>query len=123
MATETVTKDHTSAESKFDWPLCYHAENFIIGRIDAFMERNSFARELSRRMREETGTLILDWTDYLLLPASDEKSLRETGYSEDPAADAPVAQKQLWHPQAMLPRVLIAATNARYPLALGIRAD
>jgi hypothetical protein len=123
MATETVTKDQSAAESRFDWPLCYEAENFIISRIDAFTRRNSFARELSRRMREETGTLILDWTDYLLLPASDEKALRETGYTDDPLADAPDAQKQLWHPDAMLPRVLIAPSNARYPLALGIRAE
>ncbi len=63
-------KQAKAAESKFEWPLCYEAENFILSRIDAFMERNSFARTLSSRMRDETGTLILDWTDYLLLPAS-----------------------------------------------------
>jgi hypothetical protein len=74
-------------------------------------------------MRDETGTLILDWTDYLLLPASDEAGLRATGYTDDPLADAPDGQKQLWHPEAMLPRVLIAPTNAKYPLALGIRAE
>jgi hypothetical protein len=113
----------TTAETKFEWPLCYEAENFILSRIDAFLERNDFARTLSRRMRDETGTLILDWTDYLLLPASDEAALRETGYTDDPLADAPDAQKQLWHPEAMLPRVLIAPTNAKYPLALGIRPE
>jgi hypothetical protein len=59
----------------------------------------------------------------LLLPASDEAALRATGYTEDPLAEAPDAQKQLWHPDAMLPRVLIAPTNAKYPLALGIRAE
>ncbi len=110
-------------ENQFNWPLCYEAENFILKRVEAFTEKNSSARELSRRMRDETGTLILDWVDYLLLPTSDEKALRETGYTEDPLADAPDAQKQLWHPEAMLPRVLIAPTNAKYPLALGIRAD
>src|SRR2546423_347525 len=103
MATSTITPKTTEAETRFEWPLCYEAENFIISRIDAFTEKNSFARELSRRMRDETGTLILDWTDYLLLPTSDEKALRETGYTEDPLADAPDAQKQLWHPEAMLP--------------------
>jgi hypothetical protein len=123
MSTATASNKETAAETRFEWPLCYEAENFILGRIEAFMERNGFARELSRRMREETGTLILDWTDYLLLPASDEKALRDTGYTEDPLADAPDAQKQLWHPEAMLPRVLIAPTNAKYPLALGIRAE
>lgn len=116
-------KQESAAEKRFEWPLCYEAENFILSRIDAFTERNSFARTLATRMRDESGTLILDWTDYLLLPASDEAGLRSTGYTDDPLADAPDGQKQLWHPEAMLPRVLIAATNAKYPLALGIRAE
>ena len=125
MTTATLNESPaaTEAEKRFEWPLCYDAENFILARIDAFAERNSFARTLATRMRDETGTLILDWTDYLLLPASDEAELRTTGYTEDPLADAPDGQKQLWHPEAMLPRVLIAPTNAKYPLALGIRAE
>ncbi|MBA3882415.1 MAG: hypothetical protein H0X73_06775 [Chthoniobacterales bacterium] len=123
--TTTTLDEHqqTAEESRFEWPLCYDAENFILSRIDAFTQQNSSARELSARMRDETGTLILDWTDYLLLPASDEEVLRATGYTDDPLADAPDAQKQLWHPGAMLPRVLIAPTNAKYPLALGIRPE
>jgi hypothetical protein len=123
MPTSILDSEKTESEKKFDWPLCYEAENLILQRIDSFLERNSFALALAGRMRNETGTLILDWTDYLLLPASDEKALREAGYTEDPLADAPDAQRQLWHPEAMLPRVLIAPTNAKYPLALGIRAD
>ncbi len=122
MKTATVDQQ-TEAETKFEWPLCYEAENFILSRIDAFTQQNGFARTLATRMRDESGTLILDWTDYLLLPASDAAELRATGYTEDPLADAPDAQKQLWHPEAMLPRVLIAPTNAKYPLALGIRAE
>ena len=27
----------TAAEKKFDWPLCYEAENLLLGRIDAFL--------------------------------------------------------------------------------------
>jgi hypothetical protein len=124
MKTATFEKSRTTeAESKFEWPLCYEAENFIVSRIDAFTQQNSVARGLATRMRDETGTLILDWTDYLLLPASDEAELRATGYTDDALADAPDAQRQLWHPEAMLPRVLIAPTNAKYPLALGIRPE
>ncbi|MBV9008859.1 MAG: hypothetical protein JO354_06805 [Verrucomicrobia bacterium] len=124
MTTATLeNSQQTAAESKFEWPLCYDAENFIIGRIDAFTQQNTFARELSRRMRDETGTLILDWIDFVLLPASDEKEARSVGFTEDPLADAPPGQKQLWHPEAMLPRVLIARSNAKQPLAAGIRAD
>jgi hypothetical protein len=125
MTTATLKEKQaeTAAEKRFEWPLCYEAENFILERIDAFTERNSLARTLATRLRDETGTLILDWTDYLLLPASDEAGLRATGYTDDPLADAPEGQKQLWHPEAMLPRVLIARTNAKYPLALGLRVE
>jgi hypothetical protein len=123
MTTAALEERQRAAESKFEWPLCYEAENFVLERIEAFTGRNGFARTLATRMRDETGTLLLDWTDYLLLPASDEAALRETGYTDDQLADAPDGQKQLWHPEAMLPRVLIAPTNAKYPLALGIRAE
>lgn len=124
MSTATIDEQESrAAELRFEWPLCYEAENFILSRIDAFTQQNSFARTLATRMRDETGTLLLDWTDYLLLPSSDEAELRATGYTEDPLADAPDAQKQLWHPEAMLPRVLIAPTNATYPRALGIRPE
>ena len=71
MSTATLSQNKDAAESKFDWPLCYEAENLILQRIDAFLERNSFGLNLSKRMRDETGTLILDWTDHLVLPASD----------------------------------------------------
>lgn len=123
MTTATLTPQQTDAETRFEWPLCYEAENFVLQQIDAFTQKNAFARSLATRMRDETGTLLLDWVDYLVLPASEEKGLRETGYTDDPLADAPGGLKQLWHPEAMLPRVLIAGTNAKFPLALGIRAE
>ncbi|HEX8076281.1 MAG TPA: hypothetical protein VF511_00590 [Chthoniobacterales bacterium] len=85
MSTATLDPHkQTDAERRFGWPLCYEAEAFILERIDSFTERNIFAGTLATRMRNETGTLILDWTDYLLLPASDEAGLRATGYTDDP---------------------------------------
>ena len=103
MATTATANKRKAAESKFDWPLCYEAENFILERIDAFIERNQFTRALAKRMREETGTLILDWTDHLLLPAGDEKKLREVGFVEDPLGETKDRHVALWHPEAMLP--------------------
>src|SRR5437764_6116335 len=123
MTTATLTRNKTATEAKFKWPLCYEAENFVLDRIHAFLERNSFARMLAKRMRNETGTLILDWTDHLLLPASDEAALRGAGYVDDPLGENSKGHKPLWHPEAMLPRVLIATSNARFPLALAVRPD
>src|SRR5258708_30610773 len=103
MSTATLTKNQLGAETKFDWPLCYEAENFILQRIDAFLEHNRFALSLSRRMRDEAGTLFLDWTDHLLLPASDEAALRGFGFTDDPLGENSGDHKALWHPAPMFP--------------------
>src|SRR5262245_4092647 len=58
----------SSKETRFDWPLCHDAENFILNGLEAFTKRNSFARRLEERMRSETGTLLLDWVDHVVVP-------------------------------------------------------
>ena len=119
----TTVESPNEAENQFNWPLCYEAENFLLERIDAFLKENSFARILSERMRNETGTLFLDWVDHLVLPASDEGRLRENGFVDDPLGENGENLKALWHPEAMLPRVLLAATNVKYPPAIAIRPE
>jgi hypothetical protein len=86
-------------EKRFDWPVCYEAENWVIEQLDAICERDEFARTVRQRMRDETGTLLLDWVDHLVLSPEREPKLRELGYIDDEFA--------LWHPEAMLPRVLL----------------
>jgi len=66
----------TPKEKRFDWPLCYEAEDFVLERIRAFFARNVFAAKLSERMRSETGTLLVDWVDYLVLAPDAESALR-----------------------------------------------
>ncbi|HEY2711449.1 MAG TPA: hypothetical protein VGI60_02960 [Chthoniobacterales bacterium] len=119
----TTVESPNEAENQFNWPLCYEAENFLLERIDAFLKENSFARILSQRMRNETGTLFLDWVDHLVLPASDETRLLGNGFVDDPLGENGENLKALWHPKAMLPRVLLAVTNAKYPPAIAIRPE
>ena len=66
----------TAKEQRFDWPVCYEAENLVMCQIEGFLARNTFAARLSRRMRLETGTLLIDWVDYLALSADAEPALR-----------------------------------------------
>ena len=116
----------TTREKRFDWPLCYDAEDFVLKQIEAFLARNSFASKLSKRMRDETGTRLIDWVDYLVLSAEAEEALRNFGFADDPLGEAPrSAQKTLWHPEAMLPRVMLdrAVPNAGHPHALAIHVD
>src|SRR5882724_123655 len=81
----------TGKEQRFDWPLCYDAENFILNQIQAFLGRNTFISTLSERMRFETGTLLIDWTDYLVLQADAEPALRSAGFTDDPLGETPTS--------------------------------
>ncbi|MDP9292755.1 MAG: hypothetical protein M3O82_10395, partial [Verrucomicrobiota bacterium] len=54
-------------EKRFDWPLCYESEKFIQEFLDAFNARNAFSQKLTRRMRDETGTLFIDWVDHIVV--------------------------------------------------------
>jgi hypothetical protein len=77
-------------------------------------------------MRNETGTLLVDWVDYLVLPADAEPALRNAGFTDDPLGELPISsQKSFWHPEAMLPRVILdgALRNGGHPHALAIHVD
>jgi hypothetical protein len=100
--------DIAQKEKQFNWPLCYDAEQLVMDRIETFLSRNTFAAILSDRMRIETGTLMIDWIDHLVLSAQDEPALRKAGFAEDIFSGPPMkGQKYFWHPKAMLPRVII----------------
>jgi len=122
-ATVSETQTPTETENQFNWPLCYEAENLLLDRIGAFLAQNSFARILSERMRDETGTLFLDWVDHLVASAADEAAFREVGFTEDPLGENNSGLTALWHPEAMLPRVLLAKSESSHPSALAIRPE
>lgn len=115
----------TPAEKKFDWPLCYEAENLVQARLEAFLARNRFAKTLADRLLNETGTLMLDWVDHLVVSAAEEPLWRAAGFVEDPLGETPAHQQTLWHPEAMLPRVLLdrSAAAEGFPPALAIRPE
>lgn len=113
-------------EKRFDWPLCYEAENLVLNQIEGFCARNSAAAQMSERMRSETGTLLIDWVDHLVLPAGLEPVLRNAGFTPDPLGEALTnAQTVFWHPDAMLPRVILDRTPSdnSSPTALAIHVD
>jgi len=120
-----VDKNMTGAEERrFDWPVCYEAEALLLEQIDAVLKNNSFARRLAERLRQETGTLLLDWTDHLIVTPHNEASFRATGFIDLPRAKASKNQVVLYHPDAMLPRVLMAGGSQADALpTLAIRAE
>jgi hypothetical protein len=123
---KTDVADSAEKEKQFNWPLCYDAEQLILDRIETFLSRNTFAAMLKDRMRIETGTLMIDWIDHLVLSVQDEPALRAAGFAEDILSEPPMkSQKYFWHPNAMLPRVIIdqnVNTNES-PATLAIHVD
>src|SRR3979409_338291 len=93
-------------ENRFDWPLCPDAQDFVLSKVEAFQQRNSFTRTLANRMSAETGTLFLDWIDHIVLGRAETDALQQAGYRPEPA-ETPIGETVYWHPEAMLPRVLI----------------
>jgi len=110
-------------ENRFDWPVCYEAEVLLLNRIDAFRARNRFANQLAEQMLAETGTPLLDWMDCLVVPPGDEHTFREAGFTEDPLSETANNGLALHHPDALLPRVLLAEADTTFPVALVIRTE
>ena len=92
----------------FDWPVCYEAERLIGACIESFLLRNSFARRLAERMKDETGTDFFEWVDHLVLSPDHARLLRAAGFERE-RGEAPRGTTVMWHPRAMLPRVLLRA--------------
>ena len=109
-----------SVAKQFDWPVAFAAETFLRQRIQDFLGQNSFAQQLADRMRAETGTDILEWTDHLTLPLEYEKALLELGFAADAAETAP-GEMVFHYPRAALPRVLLTKEHHRPVLA--VRAE
>ncbi len=107
----------------FDWPLANEAEQFLRDRIARFLERNTFARQLAARMRDETATDLFEWVDHLVLAPSEEKALREAGFVPDPRAETPNGETVYEHPRTTLPRVILRRGNKESPSLLALRPE
>ena len=112
-------------EKRFDWPLCYDAENLVLARISSFLEHNSFAASLAKRMADETGTLMIDWVDYMVVSAEEEPSWLAAGFTPDRTPETPPNHTAFHHPDAMLPRVLLdaEASPVNFPDVLAVHPE
>lgn len=112
-----------SPENRFDWPVCQDAENFVLSCLEDFLSRHTFAHRLSHRMREETGTLLIDWTDHIVISSNQAPLLRSLGFEPDLSA-AVLPEHQAWHhPEALLPWLILEEGHDRYPSALALRVE
>src|ERR1700747_2457952 len=102
----TTATHPTSNDTSFDWPLAYQAESLVRDFISGFLRKNSAAEKLAKEMSEKTGTDFLEWVDPFTSAPEHEGELRDAGFIDEPVR-AEVGQKVLYHPRAMLPRVLL----------------
>src|SRR6266404_3644021 len=107
----------------FDWPLAYEAETFLRKQVALFLEQNSFASELSARMRNDTGTDFFEWIDHLVLSPDEEQGLRESGFSLEAHVETPGGERVYEHLRATLPRVLLRAGPQGCSSAVALRPE
>ncbi|MBL9199909.1 MAG: hypothetical protein JNL39_05345 [Opitutaceae bacterium] len=100
-----------AAPGAFDWPLAHEAERAVGALIASLAQRSSFATTLAARMRDETGNDFPEWIDHVVTTPEHVAPLRAAGYVEE-NVEAPAGTTVLWHPRAMLPRVLVRAGAA-----------
>ena len=122
MVTSLTAPEKTAAA--FDWPLAYEAEQLLGRFIETFLQHHTFARRLSDRMRDETGTEFYEWVDHFTLSSDHADELRGVGLVEE---DIPAPRGvTVWHhPRAMMPSVLVQSEGSRegVPLRLALRPE
>ena len=106
----------------FDWPVVPEAEAFLREQIDSFLEINSAARSLARRMRDETATDFFEWIDHLTVPPECENDLRALGFVPD-SVETPDEAVAWHHPRATFPRVLVREKGRTGPAILALRPE
>ena len=116
-----LTSDH--AAQSFDWPLAEEAERLLRGHVEDFLERNGFARELARRMRDETGTDFFEWVDHLVLSPEEEQVFQRAGFTTDARAETPNGEAVYEYPRATLPRVVVREGRRGAGVAIALRPE
>ncbi len=107
----------------FDWPLAFEAEKILRSHLEVFLSANLFARRLSDRMRDETGTDFFEWIDHLALPPDAEEPLRGAGFVTEEGVETPEGEVVLHQPRATLPRVILRRGPAPHPSTIALRPE
>ena len=112
-----------SAAPQFDWPLANDAETLLRRYLATFLAQNSFARNLSNRMRNETGTDFFEWVDHIVVSPSETNALLEAGFVLDNESETPDGEDVYENPRATLPRVMLRAGEKQNPSIVALRPE
>lgn len=101
------------------WAPQLAAEQLVGRLLQAYLQRTPAASALAQRMRDETGTRLLDWTDHLVVPYASEieQQLLSAGFNQRPQ---PMAERCFVHDDGLFPRILLSCEPQ---LALAFRVE
>ena len=94
-----------SLSEEFHWKVQPEAAAFVGSRLQSYLARCSTARMLGDRLRDETGTRLIDWIDYFALAGSGpiERQLADSGFRPEPAGT-----RLAWHhPDGIFPKIYL----------------
>lgn len=92
-------KSVTDINAEFHWKTEPEAEKLILDAIQKVLA-NPFLKKLQEDLKQVTGTLLLDWTDHVLVNDADPSKLEKTGYKK-------LIQNVYRHPRAKLPDIVL----------------
>jgi hypothetical protein len=106
-----MTRIHEENGPSFDWTPHPAAAALIAELVEEFLQHSAAARKLAARMRDGTGTRLVDWIDHLALPDDDalRRRLSEVGFVE-----SQFGEETAWeHRDGMFPRVRLHGDTVR----------
>src|SRR5437773_10839333 len=94
----------------FHWEPQPEAQRFVRGIADDFLRRNTFAADLARRMKAETGTRFYDWIGYIWLLPQDPRvgQIEAVGYKQSHVNPEAVVYD---HPRGMFPKLIVGQSQ------------
>ena len=98
---------------KINWRLFPEVERFLIEEVEVFLEGNTVASHLAKRMQEEASVRFFDWIDHMIVPKVDniEETLVELRYRKDTELVSPEIPEDTIvyiHPESIFFPVLVS---------------
>jgi len=95
--------------TRFDWKRYPETEAFFLGGLDAFLKAHQVAARLEQKIREHTGTRLINWVDHVVLPDSGPTRTRlaQMGFIPNPLGETPPGRIAFLHAGAIFPNVVL----------------
>ncbi|GIW87575.1 MAG: hypothetical protein KatS3mg108_1899 [Isosphaeraceae bacterium] len=116
---------HPVGGSEFDWRRYPEAASALRRWVEAGITSNPFAATLARRMRDETGTRLVDWLDHVVIheAAVSSLELEGWGFERDWETTDPEGGLVFRHAGGMFPRVVTRPKGSAAVLELAVKVE